>query len=302
MKILHIATGFKLSFQGGITNYVRSLAQSQCESGHDVTVIGDPDDKDFPYTYVSQFKGKLPAFYLGNLNDKNKLKELSEYLKENKFDIIHLHMILGLDWDIYKILKDYRYVVSLHDYYYICPRIQMIDKNRKLCSKYDEERCKKCISGLERIRVCRGLNKVACKLLKKENLKMIYVPQSVTRKRYDRFKKLLENADKVFPVSKRVEEIYCKSGIKANYKVLHIGNLSAEMFKENYTINNSNRKIKIGILGSMTYYKGADLVIKIANLLDSSKFEIHFWGRPLKYEESLKKVGVILHGAYMQNE
>lgn len=302
MKILHISTGFKLSFQGGITNYVRALADSQVQSGHDVTVIGDPDDTTFAYKYVSGFTGTIPPFYLGKLEDKVHLNKLKQFLARESFDIIHIHMPLGLDWDLYTILKEYRYVVSLHDYFYICPRIQMIDKNKKLCSEYNEEKCRYCISKLESFRMCRGMLKIARKISRNENLCMPYIAQKVTVQRHIKFKKLLENARIVIPVSQRVKEIYLRSGFEANYTVLHIGNISAEHYKHKYMIDRSNRKLRIGILGSMTYYKGADLVIEFAEKLDSSKYELHFWGRPLKYEDALRKAGVFMHGAYMQKD
>lgn len=302
MKILHIATGFKLSFQGGITNYVRALADSQVQSGHDVTVMGDPDDTVFSYKYVSGFTGNIPPFYLGKLEDKENLNAIKLFLQREQFDIIHVHMTLGLDWDLYTALEGYRYVVSLHDYFYICPRIQMIDKHKKLCAAYHEENCNRCISMLESIRACRGVLKIARKITGNENLCMPYVSQTVTKERHVRFRQLLENAQLVIPVSKRVGEIYRRSGFHANYQVLHIGNISAEHFKHEYLVDRSERKLKIGVLGSMTYYKGAELVIEFAKKLDTAKYEIHFWGRPQKYEEALRQAGVIMHGAYMQKD
>ena len=39
MRILHITTGYPLSFHGGITNYVRSIAEVQTAEGHQVGVV-----------------------------------------------------------------------------------------------------------------------------------------------------------------------------------------------------------------------------------------------------------------------
>lgn len=51
-------------------------------------------------------------------------------------------MILDIDWNLYDIIKNYNYIISLHDYFYLCPRICMVDRNKLLCSKYEENRCK----------------------------------------------------------------------------------------------------------------------------------------------------------------
>lgn len=296
MKILHLSTGFPLSFQGGITNYVRILATVQKKNGYDVWVMGGKDEQKYEFKYIQYESKHIKPFTLSKMEDSINLDKIDEFLKKEKFDIIHIHMILDIDWNLYDIIKNYNYIISLHDYFYLCPRICMVDRNKLLCSKYEENRCKKCIDKIERYRYSRFIrNKFSF------NISFL---DDITTLRYQKMKKLLEGAKVLLPVSKRVKEIYVASGINNNYKILHIGNILADRYKSLvYEKQNFNkRKINIAMLGSLSYLKGVDLFIKLAEQIDHSKFNIYFYGRSGKYKNKIEKVGIIDKGAYKQEQ
>lgn len=296
MKILHLSTGFPLSYQGGITNYVRMLAIVQKKKGHDVWVMGGKDVQKYEFKYVQYESKYIKPFTLGKMEDKEALNKIDEFLKKEKFDIIHIHMMLDIDWDLYNVLKNYNYIISLHDYFYLCPKICMIDRKKRLCDRYEENRCKECIDKIERCRYSR--------FIRRNFIFDISVSDNMTILRYQKMKNLLEGAKLLLPVSKRVKEIYIASGINNRYMVLHIGNILADKYKSlAYNEQYSNeRKINIAMLGSLSYLKGADLFIKLAKQIDHNKFNIYFYGRSGKYESKIKKVGIIDRGAYKQNE
>ena len=124
MKILHICTGWPLSYEGGITNYVRTLAETQHNEGHNVYVLGAPDSHKYGFNYVSYTSSIIPFTYTP-LVDKEALNRIKMLLDKEDFDIIHLHALEYIDWDIYSVLKGTNYIVSLHDYCFLCPRIYM---------------------------------------------------------------------------------------------------------------------------------------------------------------------------------
>lgn len=294
MKILHISTGFPLSFQGGITNYVRMLAETQNQNGHDVWVIGGKDNQKYKFKYIQYESQFIKPFTLGKMEDKKSLYMIDKFLKEEKFDIIHIHMMLDIDWDLYSILKDYDYIISLHDYFYLCPKICMVNRKKRLCDRYEENKCKKCIDKIEQCRYTR--------FLRKKSMLDISISDDVTVLRYQKMKKLLEGAKILLPVSKRVKEIYMKSGIDNKYMVSHIGNILADKYKP--FIKNKKevykRKINIAMMGSLSYLKGGDVFIKLAEQIDRNKFNIFFYGRSGKYKSKMKKIGIIDKGVYKQ--
>ena len=143
-RILHICTGFNLDFNGGITNYVRCLAKQQTSNGNQVYVLSDSGNSD-GYEVI-QFSSKVRIWGFYKKKDEKSLINIKKLLDELSIDLIHIHMMLNIDQDLYKILKDYKYVVSLHDYYYICPRIQMVAPGQIRCCIANTEKCEKCFN------------------------------------------------------------------------------------------------------------------------------------------------------------
>lgn len=300
MKVLHICGGLPVSNQSGIPNYVRNLAINQCSMGYDVSVLAN-QEKETSYPFVlKEYSSKIKSFSKGKIIDKKALSELEEYFRKEQFDIINLHMVMNIDWDIYSILKPYNYIVSLHDYWFLCPRVTMFWKG-KSCSNYDENACKKCVSYIERFRICRGISK---SIAKKFNSYESYVhfPQMLTVQRYNKYKQLLENATYVLPVSTRVMQIFQDSEIKANYKVVHISNITADQINKQYKYKKHDKKINVVFLGRLTKAKGADVLINIASGIDQSKYQIHFFGQSATYANKIKECGIIDHGKYQQVE
>jgi glycosyltransferase involved in cell wall biosynthesis len=305
MKILHVSTGYPISYQGGITNYVRMLANEQYNNGDDVWVLGGKDNEKHKFKYVEYSSNKIQPFTLGKLEDKNSLGKLKELFDKEKFDLIHIHMMLDIDWDFTNILKGYKYIISLHDYFYLCPRIIMMDNNSKLCIKYERENCRNCISKFEQGNIYRGVNLVK-KKLKLRELKVPMIPQKMTDIKYEKSKSLLENADLLLPVSNRVKEIYEMSGINGKYKVLHIGNNSAYEYKK-YRKSDAQvgkgEEINIVILGALNYFKGAEVLIKILKNINNKDIKFHFYGRANEeYFNEAQKFGLIDHGSYKQSQ
>lgn len=298
MKILHICTGWPLSINGGITNYVRSLAYTQYNNGDDVYVMGLKDDVRYPFKYIEYQYKKIKPFTYSNLEDKDNLSMVQKVLNDNKFDIIHIHAIEGIDWDLYSVLKEYKYVVSLHDYCFICPRVYMYGSDKIPCEAYDEKKCCRCISYLDRFKIFRsGIPRV--NRILKCNLHTPYIPQNITKRRYEKFSELLNNADYILPVSSKVESIFKNSGITAKSKVLHIGNDSSKYYEITKEYNKKPHQLKIVFLGRLSEYKGANLFLEIANHMKNNKnLEFHFLGRSGDYHELLLQNGIVDDGPY----
>lgn len=300
MKIVHLCTGYPITFNGGITNYVRALASMQVKNGYDVIVIGgkEKETKNLPFKYIEYNDFFLRPF---SLKEKKKIfayKKIEKIISTLKPDLLHIHMMLDIDERIYKILEKYniKYIVSLHDYSFLCPRIQMFT-NERPCECVSEK-CTKCAYYIEQRF---WLKKICDKLKINKEIGRKRSPQFL--KMYEENKKTLENAELLLPVSKKVQEIYEKSNIKNKYKILHIGNITADSFVEysNKEIEDKT-KIKIVMLGSFKKVKGGEEFIKIANSLNET-FEFYFLGRANENEKIImRENGIIDCGEYKQEE
>lgn len=72
---------------------------------------------------------------------------LREVLKAFRIELVHVHHILGLSFDIFHVAKEMGIplVLSLHDYYYICPTLKLLEKG-KFCGGCGEN-CRSCMNA-----------------------------------------------------------------------------------------------------------------------------------------------------------
>lgn len=296
MKIMHLCTGFPISHNGGITNYVRSLADSQIDNGLDVVVVGGKEKEkcNFKFKYIEYNDIYVKPFTFRRNISPIAYKKMEKIIVDERPDLIHIHMILDVDERLYKILEKYnvKYIISLHDYSFLCPRIQMF-RDGKNCGKIDSKRCSECATYLEQT----FLLKKIVSLLKFDITKGIKKSPNFL-KIFENNKKLLENAQMLLPVSKKVEEIYKSNNIENKYQVLHIGNITANEFKK-YSEKDydKNEKIKIVFMGTFSDIKGKNEFLKLVKKLDHNKFAFYFLGRAtnddanLMEENNIKNVG-----------
>ena len=293
MKVFHIATGFPISFPGGITNYVRTLSRAQVALGHHVEILAGLENGSRPIDYanvVHQFKGVGSAFCLSvNRDDKKAAGVLREELSH--FDIIHFHMGYGLPASFYDMTMPVPYIVSLHDYGLICPRIFMMDKWGQLCSHRDLSRCRSCVGLLEQVNVLRaGFGRMRWRLPT--------LPSDAVASRAERMDGFLRRARRRLAVSRRVSEIFEEAIPGAGCDVLHIGNESAGEVQRR-GIWAPSGKIRCAFIGTLNRDKGAEVFIELVRMLPSERFEFTFWGRgEARYVTALSSLGVKCNGAY----
>lgn len=93
------------------------------------------------------------AFYVGKADDimldsnREIRKVLDTILEAFAIDVVHVHHIIGLSFDIFTLSKEKNIplVLTCHDFYYICPTVRLLSKDGKACCKEDTKQCKKCL-------------------------------------------------------------------------------------------------------------------------------------------------------------
>lgn len=93
------------------------------------------------------------AFYVGKADDimldsnREIRKVLDTILEAFAIDVVHVHHIIGLSFDIFMLAKEKNIplVLTCHDFYYICPTVRLLSKDGKACCKEDTKQCKKCL-------------------------------------------------------------------------------------------------------------------------------------------------------------
>lgn len=273
MKVLQICTQFSINYPGGITKYVKNLSIALNEKHIEVAIVsGDVNDKLDDVAIYYYKPSSIRPYSLSYIEDDKSIEKLFSYIQNEKFDIVHIHATGDLPIRFYQRIQNIgiKYIVSLHDYYTICPRIFMIDKNDEICHKIDIEKCKKCIGLFES-------NDFMFRVGRKLNIKYPTISSNKVEKRLKVMKKFLENASLLLPVSNKVKEIFVDICPNGNYKVLHIGNETA---LEHFINQSKSTKIRLSFLGTLNKHKGSDVLHYIVEQLNgNSKFEINFYGR-----------------------
>lgn len=274
MKIVHLCMGFPIEFEGGITNYVRSLAEEQVNNNHEVIIYSNGNQQHTSLnTYtIKRYNSKIRPFSLNILEKDNSYQYfLRELIAENA-DVYHIHSLLGIDIRFSEEFSNSKlnYIISLHDYNLICPRVFMTDKHGNVCRYYNIEKCTGCIGLLEQ-------NDLLNRAFKKFDLKLPTISSNNVYKRLKSNSKLLRNASLLLPVSKKVGEIFSPISI-ANQEIITIGNHTAYLPLVKKNIDNSTI-INISFLGTFTRIKGADIFIKLCKNNTNKNVQFSLYGR-----------------------
>jgi len=298
MKILHIATGFKLSFPGGITNYVRSLAAVQAASGDEVHVLARPDDST-AYPSGVTLKPYMPScvapFSLENVRRDPSTSQIVKLLEEERYDMAHFHMALDLPLHFLRDFADFHipYAVTLNDYYFVCPRIFMVDASSSVCREIDLGKCKSCIGRLDQIQFVR-------RAAKKLRVPLPRIASTAAEERLTVMRSFLRSASLLLAASTRTAEIYSNAVPDAHFEIEQIGNESANMPP---AIKTKSEKIRFTALGTLSKSKGAGVLEEILKRAHRSDAEFHFYGRAHEgYGRRLCRLGLIDHGAYVPED
>jgi GT2 family glycosyltransferase/glycosyltransferase involved in cell wall biosynthesis len=191
--------------------------------------------------------------------------------------IIHIHHLIGLPIrDILSILleENIPYIVSIHDYYFICPSYNLIDYNQSFCYEYKNDNyCQKCSQKLlgESYDLKNKWSEICAELL--EHAQLVVTPSLSTASYISR------------------EYQYTKT--KNNVKVIRHGVFKEDFIKKRSThrsisqterANGNLSLLKIGFVGSINVNKGAREIIDLVKIVNNDsilkhKFEFNFFGR-----------------------
>lgn len=164
MTILHYFLGFPPLHSGGLMIYVKDLVIEQQNKGHNILLL-------FPGV-IQNYKAKSKIKYYKNYNGikifqlvnpqyfsfngifdpkksvKDKyIKNIDKFLNKYRIEIIHVHSLMGFPKELlFEARKSgIKIIFSTHDYYGICPTINLYNKENKICIDYNEgNECIKC--------------------------------------------------------------------------------------------------------------------------------------------------------------
>ena len=198
---------------------------------------------------------------------------LGELIKSYEIKFIHINHMLGHGKELinFILINKFKYILTLHDYNYICPQNNLLRKG-KFCNGPAESKCINCVELKARI---------------KNYNEWFYL--------YDQ---LFKNADKIIApsgdVGNRYKERY--KGLEYHlipHENIELGDYSKEEIK--------NKKIIICLIGDIAEHKGYYFLQEILKYINSNRLniEIHVIGKTF---DNISMDNLKIHGEYSNSE
>lgn len=315
MRILHYSLGLPPYRSGGLTKYCTDLMVEQAKTNNDVLLLfpgrmnfikeGNVNIKFYKkYKKVKVYEliNPLPVPILKGVSNPKLFtkicdkKVLENFLKNMKIEIVHIHTFMGLYKEFLEVCKklDIKIVFTSHDYFGLCPKVNFINYQGKLCKDINLEECAKCnLTGhsIKKIKILQSQvyryikDKGIIDKLKKyvnsdnstnlneetqlniENIKDI--DGYITLSKY--YHSMFKYIDKIFFNSELAKSIY--------QRFIDIDNLIIPIthsgINDNRKIKDYNQKkiLKLTYLGPYKEYKGFNLLCDVMKKLENEGYK-----------------------------
>jgi glycosyltransferase involved in cell wall biosynthesis len=240
------------------------------------------------FRYSSVWQVDLPL-------DRERTETLLMLCRDFRIALVHFRHFLGSAPECVELLrsKGICVVTSLHDYYAVCPNIQLIGRNGSFCGG----RCATQPSGGQGSADC-----FSAMLWKHPGLREPLHDGYVHAWR-QRTSRALQASDALVTTCDSARDLILEhiSLPEGKIHVIPHGRDFEKRFQ--LAVPPASRPIKVVILGAITYAKGAGLLLELARLneKEGGLFQFHLFGwHDPAYE--LGKAGVIFHGSYKRSD
>lgn len=267
IKVLHIIHGYPPYYMAGSEVYTQNLCKELSKS-LDITVFSRIENEYLkPYEIIETPDNSIKIIrvnkpgrdytFRSKYIDEKLAKIFEKYLEKIKPDVVHIGHLSHLTTLIVRIVKKHGIpiIFTLHDYWMICVRGQLICDDSSLCSGPDLQKCAKC------------------------NRKY-FTSQIEARSEIERwlkeFSEVNDQIDLFIAPSKFLREKYIEYGIPEHKIVYMDYGFNTELFK-NFK-KKPSEKIRFGFLGRIIPVKGIALLIDAFNEIDHSKAELNIFG------------------------
>jgi glycosyltransferase involved in cell wall biosynthesis len=303
MRILQITNGFPPTATAGVEQYTHQLSRG-LSAHHDVRIFcreSAPERAD--YTIIDeeldglrvrrvvndfQHAAQIQDFYL----DRRIESIFQQTLREWQPDLLHFQHCIGLSASLLEAAAgaEVPYLLTLHDYWFICSRVQLLHRQGHICpGSIADVDCYDCtfspddifrrLKGTWLYRLLRSrLNDYTKRRIlgalarATPNLPLARRgPTLSPYKERDRYMlSVLANTPRLLTPSRFVRDLYIKHGVpESRVQVLPLGlDLSPWRVARPEAANAANG-LRVGYLGSLLRHKGVDLLVRAFRQLET---------------------------------
>ncbi|MCM3693173.1 glycosyltransferase [Neobacillus niacini] len=336
MRILHYTLGLPPVRSGGLTKYAVDLMEEQTKDHEVIHLYPGNIDLLNKETRISKNKkitstiehyhiiNSLPLpLFRGIKQPEDFMKDGPSdiylgFLQEVRPDVIHIHTLMGIHKEFFKSAKSLgiRMVYTSHDYFGICPTINLYkDQHKTNCTDYEDGKgCIECCANAMGTKslfltqtpiypFLRKLKKLKPAKQNGESDLPILTIEDYNQEHADKYVMLREF---YLDILRKIDFFHFNSTVAESVFKEYLPNLKGKVvdithsgIKAVKSMKTKSSKIRLGYLGPLKEFKGFNLLLNAFIQLPSDKYELHLYG-----DEG--KLGipenVFLHGRYSTDE
>lgn len=220
---------------------------------------------------------KFPAIENCNLfgfYNKEYKKMIENIIDGFRIDTIHIHHMIGHFFDIIDVAKEKKVpaIITLHDFYCLCPSINMLYKMEKYCPNIKNKNCQECISYKTGLR------------------------NNIISNWQNKWNDFLKDFDQVIVPSNNTKKEIKKIHKNVNIEVIEHG---IDLEKSGYLSNIDNKKVyNVAFVGVMSIHKGGLILKELIEKTKNSNLKFHLFGKTEFKKLEKNQKNYIYHGAY----
>jgi len=310
VKIVHVANGFPPTAIAGVEQYTYALAHRQMQR-HDVAVFCRERAPGLAeYTIHDEIQAGLPVRrVVNNFRQASSLEThyrapaieelFSAYLREMRPDIVHFQHCIGLSAGLPAVARqlDIPFVLTLHDYWYICPTTRLLTRDMALCPgpHYGAD-CRQCLGATVQVsslmhhlpfyvqirdllipgKVQRTILSWLAQIRPRTHQADRAIPQPFLR-RMRFMRQMLNMIPRLLAPSRFCRQVYLDFGVQAGtIQVLSEG-LELDHWQHTPPRTRSPN-LRFGYIGALAVHMGVDMLVRAFGRLAGADVELHLFG------------------------
>lgn len=269
MKVMHVIHRFPPFYMAGSEIYTYNLTR-ELSKYIDIYVFTRYENPfEPPYSYVDEMIGKVKVRRINKPYREYTFRDkyidilverlFREYIDQFKPDVVHIQHLSHLSTNIVNIIKDLYelpIVFTLHDFWMLCFRGQLVNPLFNRCTGPSPEKCFQC-----------------ARFFFKDTVDVVDV--SYYRQHMD---KILGRVDVFLSPSKFLMDIFVKYGIPRSKIIYSRYGFRKDLIEYKYRNYASDSIIRFGFIGRIIPTKGVHILLKAFNRMRNKKAKLLFFG------------------------
>lgn len=330
LRVLEVCHGFPPDEQAGAELCSLFVSRELRARGHHVQVFARTGRANLaPYQSASEeafgvevLRLRTPTERAGSLRETYRdprVREVFEAQLAVGYDVVHIHHLFGLSIDLIEAARAAGAVVAmtLHDFWFLCPRGQRFTPRGHLCDEVQPWRCSLCVAkkrvrwamnGVQREWGRRGehLRRPLAAVADAAKYLAGNLWRAPIHERHEEIMAQLNQLDLCFSPSQFVLDEYRRHGLTVTRAVHSENGMDVAWSERLAARDRPHRPLRFGFLGSFLPSKGIDLLLDAFAAVPAGVAELHLHGTSLwdggefhrRLERSCRHPDATFHGPF----